>query len=200
MKLLAALLSLTLLVGCSKKDSNVTQPENPYIQKNYAASDPAVKLDMVQFTSILKNIYPALNITYPKNVSFVRLLPSDVNPDANFIQYNNWFSVKLIKNDKNDLWSGMLTEVYSEESYEASKALAFNNCKKIWGHIDNRVPTVIDELQDRINSNETYGKKDMVQHVRYGYLFILDVSHYDSGYPVSCTIAIDKIKNGTPSV
>ncbi|TCM61885.1 hypothetical protein EC844_12639 [Acinetobacter calcoaceticus] len=178
-----------LLVGCAKKDLNEIQTEASYVQKSYAASDLAAELSIVQFTNILKNIYPTLKITYPKDVSIVTLLPSDIKPDARFSKFNNWFSIKITRSANSDQWGSSMVEIYNQESYEATKDLALSHCKNIWGHIDNRVPPVIDELADLVKDQEKNGSDAMIQLIRYGYSFELDARRYKDGYPVVCMVA-----------
>ncbi|ADX03006.1 hypothetical protein [Acinetobacter baumannii] len=187
MKKIIAVIGLLLLVGCSKQ--NQIQPaEPPYVKQSYSESDPAAKLSVVQFAGVVKSIYPEYQITYSKDVGEVKFLPSDVKPDAEFVRANNWYSIKVIRDSKTENWETLIVEVLNQNSYAESKAVAFHDCQKIFGNIDNRILTVIDELENRVEQNEKTGSSAFSSANRYGYTVNLDASHYNEGYPVSCIV------------
>lgn len=191
------ILSLFALVGCSepqapKTEASTTTEVVPYVKKNYTESDLAARLDFVQLAQVTINDLSSLQATYNSNATEVKLLPHDVSRDVKFIPFNNWQTVKIIRKPDSEIWQNFLVEVFDKKSYEQSKTIAFDICKDVWSEIDERVPTVIDELAARINEYEKTGSVAMTQHIRYGYLFSLDASHYKDGYPISCSISYDE--------
>ena len=188
MKKLISVVGLLLLAGCSTQKQPQSEP--PYVKQNYSESDPAAKLSVSQFANVVKSIYPAYQISHSNDGGEVRFLPNDVKADTKFVPNNNWYSIKIIKDSNTENWKGLVVEVFNKESYEQSKTVAFKDCQRILGNIDNRVPTVIYELEDRINKTETESSKNLSSVHRYGYTVYYDASHYNEGYPVSCMVGI----------
>lgn len=188
MKKLITVAGLLLLAGCSAQ--NQPQPETPYLKQNYSESDPAAKLSMAQFVNVVKSIYPDYQITHSKDGGEVKFLPNDVKTDTKFEKNNNWYSIKIIHDSNSENWKGVVVEVFNKESYEQSKTVAFKDCQKIFGNIDNRVPTVLYELENNVKQNEENGTKSSPSVHRYGYTIHLDTNHYNEGYPVSCMVSI----------
>lgn len=191
------ILNLLFLVGCSsqqapKVESSATSETSPYIKKNYAESNSAAELDFVQLTQVANNNLSAMKITYNADATEVKLLANDVPADIKFSPFTNWQSVKIIRSPESENWRNFLVEVFDSEGYEQSKSKALSMCKDVWNAIDNRVPAVVDELATRLHEYENSGMPPMTQHIRYGYFFNLDASHYKDGYPVVCSIAYDK--------
>lgn len=191
------ILNLLFLVGCSsqeapKVESSATSETAPYIKKSYTESDSAAELDFVQLTQVANNNLSAMKITYNPDATEVKLLPNDVPSDAKFSPSDNWESIKIIRNPESANWRNFLVEVYDSKGYEQSKSKAFSMCKDVWNAVDNRVPAVINELATRLREYENSDMPPMTQHIRYGYFFNLDASHYKDGYPVVCSIAYDK--------
>lgn len=156
------LLSLLFLVGCSsqeapKVESSATSETVPYIKKSYSESDSAAELDFIQLTQVANNNLSAMKITYNPDATEVKLLPNDVPSDSKFSPFNNWQSVKIIRNPESENWRNFLVEVFDSQGYEQSKSKAFSMCKDIWNAIDSRVPVVIDELAAKLNEYEKSG-------------------------------------------
>lgn len=218
MKKLILAVAMLALIGCSKQDfSNQSHAEKSLIQdaeianaldfvqtqkvaaNTYIDADPAVQLDVLKFVAIVRTLYPSYGISNAVANEGVFQFTASKNEQFNsFHRSENWTSIKIIKNKMDNDVSHMTVELYSKRSYVESKQAAFDLCKRIWSGIDQRVPTVIDELAHRLDNGKENSAKERVEHIRYGYLFDLDASHYRDGYPVSCTIAYDKI-NGSPS-
>lgn len=189
-------LSVILLSACNKQDAPSVEPSKatiiPYVNKNYVESDPVAQLDFVQFAQVAINSLPDARASYNPNATEVRLLPKNIPSDSKFKAFENWYSIKIIRNIDSVDWNNFLVEIRDNQGYEQSKSAAFNACKDVWKNIDNRVPPVIDELVGRIKEYENSGSSAMTQHIRYGYFFDLDASHFNDGYPVSCSISYDK--------
>lgn len=191
------ILGLLLLAGCTAKeaqkaDVSASAEIVPYVNKNYSESDSAAKIDFVQLTQIAIKNLSSMQVGYNPDATEVKFLPSDVPSDVKFVSSTDWQSVKILRNNDSEIWKSFIVEVFDRNGYEQSKTTSFKICKDIWKDIDNRVPPVIDELATRINEYEKTGKSSSTQHIRYGYLFNLDSSHFKDGYPVVCAIAYDK--------
>lgn len=184
MKKLISIVGLLLLAGCSTQKQ--PQSETPYVKQNYSESDPAAKLSVSQFANVVKSIYPAYQLSHSNDGGEVRFLPNDVKADTKFVPNNNWYSIKIIKEPNTESWKGLVVEVFNKGSFEESKTVAAKDCQKIFGNIDNRVPTVLYDLENQLNQ----GSRTSISGHQYGYTFQLDASHYNEGYPVSCMVSI----------
>ncbi|ENV33939.1 hypothetical protein [Acinetobacter gerneri] len=176
----------------AEKEAKKQTPQVPYVQRYYSENDTTAKLNLVQFAKVVSNTYPALKIHFPKDASVIKFSPNDVDPNVEYVKFNNWFNVKISRKENTDDWKAFSVSVYNQNSYEESKVSAFNTCKLIWDNIDNRVRPEIDDLIKRVENYEKDGSKAMTQQIRQGYFIELDASHYNDGYPVTCLIAIDK--------
>lgn len=166
----------------------------PYVKQNLDESSPSASLNFLQLVQIVKNTYPSLNISYNQSATEVKFVDDALKNDGKFFPNSNWNSIKVFRKVDSEQWSNFLVEVYNIDGYTASKREAFELCKNIWSNIDNRVPIVITELEKRLSEYEKNDSKPLTQHLRYGYLIDLDASHYNQGYPVSCSISYDKVK------
>ncbi|EHU1483071.1 hypothetical protein A1Z73_RS13455 [Acinetobacter baumannii] len=183
MKNLIIIAGFLLLAGCSTQKQPQSEP--PYVKQNYSESDPAAKLSVSQFTGVVKSIYPAYQISHSNDGGEVKFLPNDVKADTKFVPNNNWYSIKIIKEPNTENWKGLIVEVFNKGSFEESKAVAAKDCQKIFGNIDNRVPTVLYDLENRLNQSPNAS----ISNRQYGYTFHLDASHYIQGYPVTCMVS-----------
>ena len=191
------ILGLFSLVGCAaqeppKVESSSSSETVPYEQKSYGESDAAANLDFIQLTEIAIKNLSEMQVTYNPDATEVKLLPNDVANDAKFTPFDNWKSVKVIRKSDSKNWDHFIVEVFSTSGYDQSKSSAFSICKDVWTKVDNRVPTVIDELEMRLNEYEKTGSAPRTQHIKYGYIFDIDASHYKDGYPIACTIGYGK--------
>ncbi|MFM6904747.1 MAG: hypothetical protein ACKOUU_01530 [Acinetobacter tjernbergiae] len=188
------LLSVILLAACNKQDEPSVEPSKatiiPYVKKHHAKSDPPAQLDFLQLVQVVISSFPNAQASYNSNATELRLLSKHIPSDSKFKTYENWYSIKITRNIDSENWSNFLVEIRDNQSYEQSKIDAFNACKNVWRNIDHRVPTVINELAGRINKYGKNSSSATAQHIiRYGYLFNLDASHFNDGYPVSCSIS-----------
>lgn len=183
MKNLITIAGFLFLAGCSTQKQPQSEP--PYVKQNYSESDPAAKLSVSQFAGVVKSIYPAYQISHSKDGSEVKFLPNDVKADTKFVPNNNWYSIKIIKEPNTENWKGLIVEVFNKGSFEESKAVAAKDCQKIFGNIDNRVPAVLYDLDNRLNQSPNAS----ISNRQYGYTFYLDASHYNQGYPVTCMVS-----------
>ncbi|QBK70693.1 hypothetical protein [Acinetobacter johnsonii] len=191
------ILGLFSLVGCTaqeppKVELSRSSEAVPYEQKSYEESDAAANLDFIQLTEITIKNLSGMQVTYNPDATEVKLIPNEVATDAKFIPFNNWKSVKVVRRLDSKNWHHFIVEVFSASGYDQSKSSAFSICKDVWKKVDNRIPTVIDELEMRLNEYEKTGSAPRTQHIKYGYIFDIDASHYKDGYPIVCTIAYDK--------
>ncbi|EPL0707004.1 hypothetical protein Q7567_08040 [Acinetobacter baumannii] len=190
------LLSVVLLAACSKQELPKSEPNGnsnivSYVNKHYAENDPAARLDFIQLSEIAIKSSPELQAGYNADATEVKLLPKNIS-NSQFEKFKNWESIKIIRNADSENWKSFLVEVLDKQGYENSKKASFNTCKDVWKNIDNRVPAVIDELATKIEDYEKLNSTAATTQVRYGYLFNLDASHFQDGYPVVCMIAYDK--------
>ncbi len=183
MKNLITIAGFLLLAGCSTQKQPQSEP--PYVKQNYSETDPAAKLSVSQFTGVVKSIYPAYQISHSNDGGEVKFLPNDVKADTKFVPNNNWYSIKIIKEPNTENWKGLIVEVFNKGSFEESKAVAAKDCQKIFGNIDNRVPAVLYDLENRLNQSPNAS----ISNRQYGYTFHLDASHYNQGYPVTCMVS-----------
>lgn len=183
MKNLIIIAGFLLLAGCSTQKQPQSEP--PYVKQNYSESDPAAKLSVSQFTGVVKSIYPAYQISHSNDGGEVKFLPNDVKADTKFVPNNNWYSIKIIKEPNTENWKGLIVEVFNKGSFEESKAVAAKDCQKIFGNIDNRVPAVLYDLENRLNQSPNAS----ISNRQYVYTFHLDASHYNQGYPVTCMVS-----------
>ncbi|GEM_PF-2104824 len=185
------------LVGCNaqeapKVESTSTSEIISYVKKNHTESDPAATLNFLQLTEIsLKNL-SVMQVFYNSDATEVKLVSKDHKVDEKFTPFNNWQSVKIIRKPDSDQWHNFLVEVFDVKGYEESKNTTFSICKKVWNKIDERVPTVIDELAMRLKEYEKAGQTLNTQHIQYGYVFNLDASHFKNGYPIVCSVSYDR--------
>ncbi|RLL17870.1 hypothetical protein [Acinetobacter chengduensis] len=191
------ILGLFLLAGCTgqeaqKVENSASSEIVPYINKSYSESDSAAKIDFIQLTQLAINNLSSMQAGYNSDATEVKFLSKEVPPDAKFLPSQDWQSVKISRNKDSEIWKSFIVEVFDSKNYEQSKTTSFSICKDIWKDIDNRVPTVIDELAVKINENEKVGSTPATQHIRYGYFFNLDATHYKDGYPVVCAISYAK--------
>lgn len=191
------ILGLFLLAGCTAKDAQKAETSAsaeivPYVNQNYSELDSAAKIDFVQLTQVAIKNLSSMQVGYNPEATEVKFLPSDVPSDVKFVPSTDWQSVKILRNKDSEIWKSFIVEVFNLNGYEQSKTTSFKICKDIWKDIDNRVPTVIDELSKRINEYEKAGSTPATQHIQYGYFFDLDASHYKDGYPIVCSIAYAK--------
>lgn len=191
------ILGIFLLVGCTAQEAQKVETSAPseiipYVNKNYTESDSAAKIDFVQLTQVAIKNLSSMQVGYNSDATEVKFLSNDVPSDVKFVPSKDWQSVKILRNKDSEIWKSFIVEVFDLNGYEQSKTTSFNICKDIWKDIDNRVPPVIDELATRINEYEKAGSTPVTQHIRYGYFFDLDASHYNDGYPIVCSIAYDK--------
>lgn len=191
------LLSLALLAACSKQELPKSETsENSkivsYVNKHYTENDPVAELDFIQISEVAINSLPNAQAGYNADATEVKLLPKGTASDSNFAKFNDWYSVKIIRDAGSENWKSFITEVFDKQGYEQSKKASFNACKDVWKNIDNRVPAVIDELATKIKDYEKSNTSPATIHVRYGYRFNLDASHFKEGYPVVCAVAYDK--------
>lgn len=177
-----------------QKESVSNSEIKPYVKQNLGESSPPASLNFLQLVQIIKNTYPSLNISYNQSATEVKFVGGALKNDSKFLPNSNWKSIKVFRKVDSEQWSNFLVEVYNTNGYTASKKDAFELCQNIWSNIDNRVPVVITELEKRLSEYEKNDSKPLTQHLRYGYLIDLDASHYNQGYPVSCSISYDKIK------
>ncbi|MCH7305449.1 hypothetical protein MMP74_13860 [Acinetobacter sp. NIPH 1869] len=191
------LLSVVFLIACTKQD--LPKPETadntkivPYANKHYTNSDPVAHLDFIQFAQVVINTLSKAQASYNSDATEVKLLPKGTPSDSRFETFNDWYSVKILRNADSENWGSFLVEVYDSKGYEQSKDASFNACKEVWKNIDNRMPEVIDELSNKIKNYEDSGSSPETTQVRFGYWVHLNASHYKEGYPVVCQIAYDK--------
>ena len=145
------------------------------LASTYKASDPEVQMGMLEFSAIVRALYPNYGIKNDIGTNGIfQFTASDNGQFVPFHRFDNWISIKLSKNKSNDNLNFMSVELYNKKSYQDSKRDAFELCKEIWSNIDHRVPVVIDELADRLVKYENSGSSAMTQHIRYGYSFDLD--------------------------
>lgn len=191
------LLIVVLLAACSKQElpasgSGESSKIVSYVNKHYADNDPAARLNFIQLSEITINNLPATQASYNADATEVKLLPKSTASDNKFEKFNDWYSVKIIRDADSENWKSFIVEVLNKQGYEQSKKASFNVCKDVWKNIDNRVPAVIDELALKIKDYEKSNTSPATIQVRYGYRFNLDASHFKDGYPVVCAIAYDK--------
>lgn len=191
------LLGLFLLVGCNAQEAQKLETSAqseivPYVNQNYSESDSAAKIDFVQLTQVAIENLSSMQVGYNPDATEVKFLSKDEPSDAKFVPSQDWQSVKILRNKDSEIWKSFIVEIFNPNGYEQSKTTSFNICKEIWANVDNRVPPVIDELAARINEYDKAGSVPLTQHIRYGYFFDLDASHYKDGYPIVCAIAYAK--------
>ncbi|ENW79756.1 hypothetical protein F909_02859 [Acinetobacter sp. ANC 3929] len=191
------LLGVILLAACSKQELPKTDTQDgreikSYINKHYGENEPAAQIDFLQLTEVAINSLPHAQASYNANATEVKFLPKNTASDSKFEKFNDWYSVKIIRDADSEKWESFLVEVLDKQGYEQSKKASFNACKDVWKNIDNRVPAIIDELAAKIEGYEKSDSTAATIQVRNGYRFNLDASHFKDGYPVVCAIAYDK--------
>lgn len=191
------LLGVILLGACSKQELPKTDDQDgskikSYINKHYGENDPAAVIDFIQLAEVTIKSLPNAQASYNPNATEVKLLPNSTPSDSKFEKFNDWYSVKIIRDADSVKWKSFLVEVLDKQGYVQSKKAAFSACKDVWKNIDNRVPAVIDELAAKIEGYEKSESTAATIQVRNGYRFNLDASHFQEGYPVVCAIAYEK--------
>ena len=185
---LSVVISILVAVYFVRNDKNINAHAvysgEKFVKVN---SGNAAQISYDQLVDITHNTIPKID-QYKKDAKgATQFLPSSMSP--NFTTYENWMSIKITAPiDNKNTWGSFLVEVYDKKSYEDSKFMAFQTCKEVWSNIDDRVPQVVDELALRIINYENNSQKAVTQHIRFGYSFRLDASHYNEGYPVVCQI------------
>ena len=162
-----------------------------YVKKVFSETDAAATLDFIQLTEVIIKNISEMHVSYNSDATIVTLIPKHIE-NRKFIPFNNWQSIKVIRTPDFNKWKIFMVEVFDSKGYEESKNTAFSICRNIWDKIDERVPTVIDELTARLEEYEKTGALSSTQHIRYGYLFSLDASHFKDGYPITCAIAYNE--------
>lgn len=205
------LVGILFLAGCSKQDDskqmtsfekaneefNVkkTLSSMEQIQKRagtYTEDDPAVRLNAFEMLAILQSLYPQFALESMAEKQKLQMTVSDTGKVKPFLAFHDWVSIKTSYTEPNQKLDYVMIELYDKESYQIAKQNTFDMCKNIWKHIDARIPSVIDELSNRIENYEKNNSSAMTSYIRYGYLFSIDASHYKDGYPIVCTIRYDK--------
>ncbi|MEQ1412252.1 hypothetical protein [Acinetobacter indicus] len=203
------LFAVILLAACSKQEEQ--QVIKSHLEQNdevfqaldhvkqqqiksgsYNETDPAVKLDIIEFAAVIRSLYP----NYPAYFSEKeRMFQTTKSIDAEikpFERFEDWSSIKIFHNKGNKYTSHVIVEVYDPVSYAQSKKETFDVCKNIWKGIDQRVSNKIEELVERLEKKDS---KATTSYIHSGYRYILDASHYSDGYPVSCIVGYDNITN-----
>lgn len=199
------LLGVLLLVACSKQDNSQQNFEKQtnqdtdlanalaFVQKqkklasSYSQTDPAVHLNMLDMVAIVRSLYSNFPAHFVEQENMFQTTESTDGKITSFNPFNDWVSIKVLHNKADQNVNHLTVEVYDHSSYQKSKKEAFDLCKNIWNNIDHRVPQVIDELVNRLDQNSLA----TVSHIRYGYMYLLDASHYTDGYPIVCTVGYD---------
>ena len=187
--------AVVLLGGCSKQEAQDSHSAKAsavqnFIKKEITDDSQAAQIDYEQLVVVTHNALSELKQHEKNSEGVIQFLPTPMQ--SKFEPFQTWMSVKISSSAKSTkAWGSFTAEVY-DKSYEKSKFMAFQACKEVWKNIDDRVPVVIDELAKRVTEYENSGSKPMTQHVRYGYMFDLDASHYKDGYPVVCQISHDR--------
>ena len=207
------LLGVLFLVACSKQDNSHQEIEKSTNQENsiekalafvseqknnadsYAQTDQAVYLDMLNMVAVIRTLYPNFPAQYIEEENLFQATGIDEEAVTSLNRFNDWKSIKVFHNKTDQNVNHLTVEVYDQKSYEQSKKEAFELCKNIWINIDHRVPKVIDELAMRLKEYEQGNSSATTTHIRYGYKYHLDSSHYLDGYPVVCTVAYDKTRD-----
>lgn len=197
-----------LLVGaCSKKEDQPQQSVEvqtdvqnvlasaEQIKKHadtYTENDPAIHLSILETFALVKSLYPDMSNQHLAKQHLFQMTNSTNGKPTPFHQFEDWKSVKGLYGESDQKLQALTVEVYNSTSYEKSKQEAFDTCKNIWKNIDGRIPNVIDEFVDRLKEYEQANSSATTNRIRYGYMFLLDASHYKDGYPVVCNIGYDK--------
>lgn len=199
--------SMLLLVACSKQEDKPQQSAEVKtdvqdtlisIEKlkkqagTYSETDPAIHLNILEAFAVAKSLYPDMPEQHLATEHMFQMTTSSNGKITPFHKFEDWESIKAFYGESDQNLRHITIEVYDKTSYKKSKQKAFDTCKNIWKNIDERVPNEIDELADRLRVYEQENSSAMTNRIRYGYMFLLDASHYQDGYPVVCTIGYDK--------
>jgi hypothetical protein len=182
-------LGVPLLNGCGGNSQKIVT--EPYVKKE-TSGDAPVALSFAQLLGVTEKILPnTLTMTDVADEHLVQFKAKNLSSD--FKKFNAWSSIKVIRSENDPTqWDYFLVEIHDTQSYDIAKLKAFQLCKEVWQHIDDRVPRAIDELAQLLVNYEKQAISAKTSQLRYGYVFDLDASHYHEGYPVVCGIAYDK--------
>ena len=158
----------------------------------YTENNPAIHLNILEAFALVKSLYPDMPDQHLATKHIFQMTTSSNGKPTSFHKFEDWKSIKGLYGESDQKLQALTVEVYDSTSYEKSKQEAFDACKNIWKNIDGRIPNVIDELADHLKEYEQTNSSSITNRTRYGYMFLLDASHYQDGYPVVCTIGYDK--------